>query len=148
MLEQKPARPQTREELLARAKALQAAAAVNEHITDAERARIRMARISFSDKLTAAGGQCAGVNIELSGPLFDQPENQFDFDDTVLHELAHAACREGGHGSHWKCVAWFIGCSGNVYHNMRTMKDVVKAPPVTMDERIAKMKLNNAALRM
>jgi len=143
---QAPTRPQTREELLVRAKALQAVTVLNAHLTDGERARIRMARISFSEKLTSCGGQCTGTDVELSGPLFDQPENQFDFDDTVLHELAHAAVRERGHNSHWKCVAWSIGCSGNVFHSMRTMKDVVKTPPVSMATRIAKMKLNNEAL--
>lgn len=148
MLETKPSRPQTREELLARAQAIQAKAAVNAHLTDAERARIRMARISFSDKLTSCGGHCTGFKIELSGPLFDQPENQFDFEDIVLHELAHAATpRDPGHGSQWKCVAWSLGCSGDATHNMKTMKDVVKTPPITMASRIAKMKLNDAALQ-
>ena len=59
--------------------------------------------------------------ITLSRPVCEVNLDKLEtkITDTILHELAHAFSvhfygSEGkGHGSHWKNIAWAIGCDGN-----------------------------------
>ena len=52
--------------------------------------------------------------IEMSWPLFRDyhPRNTEEFQDTVLHELAHVMTPGSAHGLLWRAVAIAIGSSG------------------------------------
>lgn len=69
---------------------------------------------------TAGTASLSGL-VKLSKPIFTVPENQHDFEDTILHEIAHVICGRGrGHSKRWKKIATTIGCSGERCHSLKT----------------------------
>jgi predicted SprT family Zn-dependent metalloprotease len=65
-------------------------------------------------------GTAKGNTVKLSLPVFTDPDNTHDFEDTVLHEIAHIlAGPEAGHGRLWKRIAREIGCSAQRCHKLK-----------------------------
>ena len=93
---------------------------------DQQSTQMRMARIRWNNRLRKAAGRAFVGNgpksgtIELSSDIFKRPENQKDFRNTVLHEIAHLLAPGDHHGPNWKQMAHRIGCTGERCHEMTT----------------------------
>lgn len=79
--------------------------------------------VSHSLRVTAGRAYVHENRIELSIPIFSLPENQHDFADTVLHEIAHILRGENGHDWLWRNIAISIGCNGNRCHSLKTVRN-------------------------
>ncbi|MEC9475563.1 MAG: SprT-like domain-containing protein [Planctomycetota bacterium] len=79
--------------------------------------------IRISRRLTrSAGNACAkSRTVGISAPIFTVEENRPQFQNTVLHELAHviAGTRARAHGSRWRSIFIEIGGNGERCHEMR-----------------------------
>jgi hypothetical protein len=63
---------------------------------------------AVSGRSTPATGQ-----VQLSGPIFSDPENEYGLRNTVLHEIAHIISQEG-HTVYWRSVFMQIGGNGHI----------------------------------
>ena len=82
-------------------------------------ALLRQVEIRWSNDLTVTAGIARRDAVLLSAPIFTLPENQHDFADTVIHELAHIATPKHGHDGLWKHVAQMLGGSGERFHHLK-----------------------------
>ena len=83
------------------------------------RVSARMTRSAGCVRVKARHGHVYYRELVLSYPVFVNPDNEHDLDDTILHEMAHLIV---GHG-HGHDIVWYekcreIGCSGAVYHDL------------------------------
>ena len=78
--------------------------------------------LKWSNRMTRAAGNASSRRvIKLSVPIWQVEENEHDFVDTVLHEVAHilAGVREM-HGPKWKRIARELGCTARRCHQLQT----------------------------
>ena len=88
------------------------------------------ADLVWSDRLTRTAGRAwtrrdhpssLPDRVELSWPVFALKENEHDFDETVIHELAHIARGRRGHDALWQHLARLAGGRGERLHQLKTM---------------------------
>lgn len=84
----------------------------------------RSAYLEWNSRLQVAAGRAriGGVHsgrIELSSKIFSREENQHEFRNVVLHEIAHLlAPPRTHHGTAWKHIALRIGCTAERTHEL------------------------------
>jgi len=91
-----------------------------------EASNVEKCVISWAPRMDKCAGKAyysasRGHRVRLSKPIYSLEENQFDFRDTVLHELAHVACVGHKHDLFWKRTFMYLGGSGKQRHNLKTL---------------------------
>ena len=86
--------------------------------------REALAKVHFewSNAMTRAAGKARPSTgmVRFSIPIWANGDNNFaEFDDTVLHEIAHViAGPRAKHGPVWRGIALEIGCNGERCHTL------------------------------
>jgi hypothetical protein len=99
---------------------------------------LRSLRIEVSNRMRRSMGKCSfrgGIPflIGISGPVFAILENEIQFRDTVLHEIAHAiAGIQAGHKIEWKLVARMVGANPERTCDSLPVSVLLKVPLVPM----------------
>lgn len=86
---------------------------------------------NFSNRLTSAAGNCNYKKkiIKIS-TVYISKATEFEINDTILHEIAHALTPGHKHDNVWMSKAKSIGCSGSVCHEvkMKTFEWLLRCP--------------------
>jgi len=87
--------------------------------------------IGWSDTMGVCAGRAhvrviPGVSrrstVTLSWTIFSQPENEWGFEETVFHELAHVARLRMNHDAVWKELAILLGSTGRRLHTLAVQR--------------------------
>ena len=81
--------------------------------------------IRWNQFLRRTAGRANRSFIELSWPIFSNPENKKDFKETVIHEFAHSVIGpRHGHNALWKYTCLRLGGNGRRCHSMMTPPNI------------------------
>lgn len=88
------------------------------------RSKLEDAVVKLNRRMTAAAGRATRCTntIELSVPIFSDPQNESGFKNTVLHEIAHLLSPTRGHSQEWRKIHLLLGGDGSRCHRFRTIK--------------------------
>lgn len=89
--------------------------------------KIRGLRFQWNNRLTSTAGKAKIVQrvVELSWPIFNDPDNVHGFRNTVLHEIAHHLVPIGsGHNRNWRAVFTSIGGDGKRCHSYKVVRRI------------------------